>query len=123
MSQAARLTGILLTLAFLMGGGGPVLAGSSPSWWSQVQKLAQEGGYRLITPDELQSLFDNREDFLLLDARPAYEFDEGRLPGAVNYEFHPGDRAGLSPDRLAAFEGVLGPDRDRRIVIYCRNFR
>ena len=94
-----------------------------PVWWEQVADNARKNGYNLITFPELKSLYDSKADFILLDARPAYEFRSGHLPGAVNIEFHLGDRSKLDPEKAKALESLLGKDKGRLIVVYCRSFR
>jgi len=94
-----------------------------PIWWEQVEDNARKSGYSLINYAELKSLYDSKADFVLLDARPDYEFRWGHLPGAVNMEFHPGDRSKLDPEKAKALEELLGKDKKRLVVVYCRSFR
>ncbi len=94
-----------------------------PSWWGQISGEAQRDGYDLITPDSLQKMYDSGKDFLILDVRPNYEYSDGHLPKAVNLEFDPGDQLQLSPEKRGAFVKLLGPDKTRKIIIYCRSFR
>ncbi len=50
---------------------------------------------------------------LILDARSADAFARGHIAGAVNLPF-----TDFTDESLAA---VIGPDRNRRILIYCNN--
>ena len=122
-----RLHTMLTVLFFWVWFTAPVHAAETgrpePAWWSRVQSLAEHQGYRLITPVELQSRINNKEDFLLLDVRPSYEYDQGHIPGAVNLEFHLGDRNRLSPEKQQAFERTCSLNKNRLLVIYCRSFR
>lgn len=95
----------------------------TPLWWPDTHKRAVAGGYGLITIQELQALMQSGREFVLLDVRPDYEYMEGHILGARNFEFHLGHRSGLEPERAEALKALLGPDRDRLIVTYCRNFR
>lgn len=97
--------------------------GNPPLWWPDTHKRALAGGYDLITLQELRTLMQSGKEFVLLDVRPDYEYTEGHIPGARNFEFHLGHRSGLEPERAEALKALLGPDRDRLIVTYCRNFR
>ena len=94
-----------------------------PVWWPRVQEEARESGYALITPEDLKDLINDGEELLLLDVRPDYEFRSGHLPKALNLEFHLGDRLQIGPEKKSAFQKILGPEKDRRVVIYCRSFR
>ena len=76
-----------------------------------------------LTFRELQDLIQSGKDFVLLDVRPDYEYKDGHIEGALNFEFHLGHRSGLEPKRAEALKTLLGPDKDRLIVAYCRNFR
>ncbi len=84
---------------------------------------AQRDGYCLVTLDDLKRLYDSREPFLILDTRAEYEYNDGHLPDAVNLEFDPGDRLRLRPEKKSTFLKLLGPDKSRKIIIYCRSFR
>ena len=94
-----------------------------PSWWGHMTEEARERGYGLVDEAQLQALMDSGQDFALLDARPGYEFQRGHLPGALNLEFHLGDRLEISPAKAQALRDLLGPDLDRLVVVYCRSFR
>ena len=99
------------------------IAEEQPLWWEQAEAEAGREGYHLITLDELQSLYQSRQDFIVLDVRPDYEYKRGHLPKAANLEFHLGERLTLDPVKRKEFEELLGPEKDRTIVIYCRSFR
>ena len=99
------------------------VAEDQPTWWDQAKVEAEKDGYSLITLDELKSLDDAGKPVLILDVRPDYEYQRGHLPNAVNLEFDLGERLTLTPEKRKAFEKLLGPDRDRTVVIYCRSFR
>ena len=102
---------------------GPTWGKEAPTWWPQALKDAQKGGYGLTTPQEAQALYASGEDFLMVDVRPDYEFKTGHLPEAKNFEIDLGDRLELKPKKADAFRKVLGDDKNREIVIYCRSFR
>jgi len=91
-------------------------------------KLAREtveGDYRLIDTEALKKLIDSGEDFLLIDAMPAYgSYDNGHIPGALNFEFPKqavdswGDEA-MAGRKRSDYEALLGEEKDRKIVAYC----
>lgn len=99
------------------------IAEDQPIWWHQAEVEAEKEGYVLITLDELKSWYDAGKPFLILDVRPDYEYQRGHLPNAVNLEFDLGERLTLKPEKRKTFEELLGPDKDRTVVIYCRSFR
>jgi 3-mercaptopyruvate sulfurtransferase SseA len=121
MTKAVSLISIIIILVFVTGV--PSWSKETPSWWPQAMKEAQKGGYELTTPGETQALYESGDDFLILDVRPDYEFNKGHLPKAGNFEVDLGDRLNMKPEKKALFEKVLGPDKDRLIVVYCRSFR
>ena len=110
---------ILLVLVYI----GPTWGKENPVWWSSALTEAQKDGYALTTPEEIQAQYAGNKDFLVVDVRPDYEFKTGHLPGAKNFEIDLGDRLALKPQKAKAFEKVLGVDKNRLIVIYCRSFR
>ena len=99
------------------------LAGDLPVWWQQVENEAERDGYSLVTPDDLKKLYASEESFLVVDAREDYEYKEGHLPKAVNFEIDLGDRIKPKPEKQSSFLKLLGNDKNRKIIIYCRNFR
>ena len=110
---------ILLVLIFI----GPSWSKDTPVWWPSALAEAQKDGYTLTTPQEIQTLYASGNNFFMVDVRPDYEFKTGHLPGAKNFEIDLGDRLGLKPQKAGAFEKVLGGDKHRLVVIYCRSFR
>jgi rhodanese-related sulfurtransferase len=93
-----------------------------PSWLGQARDEAKQDGYELISALELKALYDAGKDFAIIDVRPGYEYREGHLPHAKNLEFDLGDRLELKPEKQAALIELLGPDKRRMIVFYCRSF-
>lgn len=101
----------------------PAGADETEVWWESARAEADRDGYRLLDDDGLRKLLDARADMVLLDARADYEFEAGHIPGAVNLEFDLGDDIELSPDKRQALRDLIGPDKDRMVVVYCRSFR
>jgi predicted sulfurtransferase len=91
--------------------------------YKQAQRSAERDGYRLITTAGLRELLLADPDVLLVDVRFAYEYAAGHMPGAVSLPVDLSDRGDLPPARRQVFEDVLGADKDRIIVAYCRGFR
>ena len=77
----------------------------------QTTEKKQETVYRNITAEDARKIMDSEEGYVILDVRTQAEYDEGHIPGAVlipNTEIE--DRA----------EEEL-PDKDQRILVYCRS--
>jgi rhodanese-related sulfurtransferase len=98
-------------------------AEQQPVWWERAEALASRDGYRLVSLRELKALFDSELGLAIVDVRPHYEYKAGHIPGSVQMEFDLGERSRLKPDKRRQFETILGPDKGRRIVIYCRNYQ
>lgn len=99
----------------------PASGSVRPAWWQDAERQAATDGYALADHADLPRLTSAGAVFL--DVRPAYEFAEGHLPGAVNLEFDLGDRQEIAPEKRAAVRALLGPDVGRPVVVYCRSFR
>ncbi|MCW5198707.1 rhodanese-like domain-containing protein [Desulfobulbus sp. F4] len=91
-------------------------------------KLAREtvdGGYGLITSEELKKLIESGKDIVVVDARE-YEasYQKEHVPGAKHFlfpvpimtEWDSKETGGKTLDDYAA---LLGPDKSKTIVIYC----
>ena len=114
---------LLLSLTFLNAGLSPeATASERPLWWERAKAVSSRAGYTLINIDELRALYESGKDFLLVDVRPAYEYRDGHLPKAVQLEFDLSEQSSLKPDKSQQCVELLGPDKNRAIVIYCRNY-
>lgn len=94
----------------------------SGTWWENAKKAADHDGYRVISLVEAKKRMKLSSDIRIIDVRPDYEFDTGHLPGAVNFEIDLGDRMVMSTKRRKAFSQVLGADKGRPIILYCRSY-
>lgn len=68
-----------------------------------------------ITRDELKSMLNRQDDFLLLNVLPIDVFDRGHIPGSINIPLE-------SPDFLKEVEKLVR-DKDQTIVTYCASFQ
>jgi rhodanese-like protein len=109
------LAAAALTLGLLWFSNRPVI--TKEATWEDVKAEAQNGGYRLITTQELAERY--RQDagkLLLVDTRQDWEYRSGHIEGAVNFPIEPTAWSRWrSRGPLARF---LGPDRDRLIFFY-----
>jgi len=109
-------------LIILLGIGAASAPAENPVWWERAENIARQEGYRLVSTEQLRSLYRSNTNFLIVDARPDYQYRAGHLPRAVQIEFDPGDRHRLKPEKQDRFRSILGPDKQRKIIIYCQNY-
>ena len=85
--------------------------------WDDVKAEARQGGYQLITTDELSRQYmEKPESLLLVDTRQEWEYRTGHIKKAVNFPMEP---TWLSRWRnRGALVKFLGPDKNRLIVFY-----
>ena len=85
--------------------------------WEDVKTEAKNGGYRLITTEELAQLYrQDSQKPLLVDTRQDWEYRSGHIKGAVNFPIEPSTWGRWrAQGRLAKF---LGSDRERPIFFY-----
>jgi len=85
--------------------------------WDDVLAEANDGGYRIITTEDLATRYRKApQSILLVDTRQEWEYRTGHLKGALNFSMEP---TWWSRWRNAsALEAVLGPDKERSVVFY-----
>jgi 3-mercaptopyruvate sulfurtransferase SseA len=85
--------------------------------WNDVLTEARQGGYQLITTDELSRRYTAKPNSLLLvDTRQEWEYRTGHIKNALNFPMEP---TWLSRWRKkGALKKFLGPDKNRFIVFY-----
>jgi rhodanese-related sulfurtransferase len=91
-------------------------------------KLVREvrnGGYDVVTTEELKGLIDSGKDMLIVDTMP-YEdsYKKQHVPGAVQFlfpipEMKEWDTKETDGKNLEDFKKLLGGDKNKPIVIYC----
>ncbi len=91
----------------------------------KVANETVQGGYKLIKIADLKKMLDAKEDFVLIDAHPKWEYEMGYIDGATNFGFQSNmvgewakDVADGAPTQ-DDYRKVLGPDLNKKIVIYC----
>lgn len=85
--------------------------------WQDVLAEAEQGGYQLISTDELSGKYSAKpESMLLVDTRQEWEYRTGHIKKAVNFPMEP---TWLSRWRnKSALEKFLGADKSRIIIFY-----
>lgn len=94
----------------------------------QVARAMADGGYGLVTTAELAQALEGSGDVLLVDTRSTTsQVDEGQIEGSRAFRFpmftmDEWDAAETDGKSIEDFEFFLGPDKDRTIVFFCRDF-
>ncbi len=79
-----------------------------------------QGGYKLVTTEELKGWIDKKDAMLIIDTMPLEEsYKKNHIAGAVQMEFPIEDMTQMDEQTRAKFEQLLGPDRNRKLVFYC----
>jgi thiosulfate/3-mercaptopyruvate sulfurtransferase len=124
------LIAFLATFALVFAGAS-VQAGTSLLKETNIEKMVlqvvadvQAGGYQVISVEEMKKMIDAKEDLAIIDAHPAWEYDLAYVEGAVNIGFQGGHKGTWEEDvadghTQKQFLAALGPDKNRKIVIYC----
>ncbi len=89
-----------------------------------VREVAR-GGYDVVTADELKKWMDEKKDMVIVDTMP-YEasYKKGHVSGAVQLlfpipEMNEWKTSETNGKTKTDFEALLGPDKNKIIVIYC----
>lgn len=91
-------------------------------------KLAREvmrGGYDLVTTDELKKWIDEGKEMLIVDTMPfEASYKKAHVPGAKQFLFPIPDMTAWDSNETAGksqqdYVALLGPDKEKTIVIYC----
>lgn len=91
----------------------------------KLSRERQHGGYGLITTEELKGMIDTGKDLVIIDTMP-YEdsYKKNHIPGAKQFlfpipEMKEWDTKETGGKSIDDFKALLGPDKDKTIVIYC----
>lgn len=85
--------------------------------WDDVLAEGRNGGYKIITTEELSERYQkDPESLLLVDTRQEWEYRTGHLKGAVIFPMEPTWWSRWH--KASALETFLGPDKDRMVVFY-----
>ena len=124
VSGVMRISLLILVSVLLVSS--PVLA----AWGSKemdTEKIAvnfarevARGGYKIVSTEELKGWIDQKKDMIIVDTMPFEDsYKKQHIPGAVQMEFPIPEMASLDDQKKTAFEKLLGPDKEKLIVIYC----
>ena len=91
----------------------------------KLVRNVQQGGYGIITTEELKGMIDAGKDVLIIDTMP-YEdsYKKNHIPGAKQFLFpipdmNEWDAKETDGKSVEDFKALLGADLNRTIVIYC----
>ena len=126
MKKASGVRMGLLGLISILLLSSPVLA----AWGSKemdTEKIAvnfakeiARGGYKIVSTEELKGWIDQKKDMIIVDTMPFEDsYKKQHVPRAVQMEFPIPEMTSLDDQKKAAFEKLLGPEKDKLIVIYC----
>ena len=93
-----KLKNVLMAFSLLIPSGGTVPA-------------AQGASYRPITMDEAIDIMEEERQYIILDVRTPEEFKSKHIPGAIN----------IPNEVIGSAEIPALPDKDQRILVYCRS--
>lgn len=78
-----------------------------------VSDKGEKAMYEQITAEEAKRIMDSEDDFIILDVREQDEYDSGHIEGAILLSYME------IPEKA---EKIL-PDKDKKILVYCRSGR
>jgi rhodanese-related sulfurtransferase len=91
----------------------------------KLLREAERGDYNIITTGELQKVLDSEKDFLIIDTMP-YEssYKKEHVPSAEQFLFPIAEMEQWKTEEtdnksVEDFENLLGPDKDKKIIVYC----
>ena len=85
--------------------------------WNDVLNEARQGGYRLISTEELWERYRTKsKNLFLVDTRQEWEYRTGHIKGAVNFPMEPTRWSRWR--KKDALGKLLGPNKDRFIFFY-----
>lgn len=69
--------------------------------------------YTQITQDEAKKIMDNESDYIIVDAREQYEYDEGHIKDAIVIPY----------TEIEQRAEKMLPNKEQLILVYCRSGR
>jgi rhodanese-related sulfurtransferase len=125
---------LMIVSVLVIGLAVPALAFLDNKFEKEVEKEAgavklvreiQQGGYDVVTTEELKKWIDSSKDMVVVDTMP-YEdsYKKNHVPGAVQFLFPIPDMSQWDINKTDGksqndFIKLLGSDKDKPIVVYC----
>ncbi len=91
----------------------------------KLVKEVQQGGYGVVTTEELKGMIDAKQDMLIIDTMPYKDsYQKNHIPGAKQFlfpipEMQEWDMKETDGKTVEDFKALLGPDKDKTIIVYC----
>jgi len=85
----------------------------------------RRGGYEVVTTEELKKWIDEGKEMVIVDTMPYEEsYKKNHVPGAKPFLFPIPEMAAWDSKETggktkADYEALLGPDKNKTIVVYC----
>ena len=122
----------LVGIGLILGGYGMGFAADKFEEEVKIEQIAvglvnnvRDGGYKLVATEELKKWIDAKKDMVLIDTMP-YEdsYKKEHVPGAKQFLFPIPDMKAWDAKETAGkseqdFLQLLGPDKNKLIVVYC----
>jgi len=91
----------------------------------KLVREVQRGGYNVVTTSELKSWIDDKKDMIIIDTMPYEEsYQKGHVSGAGQFLFPIPDMKQWDAQKTGGkshedYQTLLGPDKNKTVVIYC----
>jgi thiosulfate/3-mercaptopyruvate sulfurtransferase len=91
----------------------------------KLAREVQRGGYDIIATEELKKMIDSGKDIIIIDTMPFdASYKKEHVPGAKQFLFpipdmETWDTKETNGKTQEDYAALLGPDKDKMIVIYC----
>lgn len=91
----------------------------------KLVREVQRGGYDVISTEELKNLIDSGKDIVIVDTMPfEASYQKQHIPGAKQFlfpipEMETWDSKETDGKTQEDFVALLGPDKEKTIIIYC----
>jgi thiosulfate/3-mercaptopyruvate sulfurtransferase len=133
MVKNKMLHGLVVGL-FLLGGSASAFGFGTDKFKEELTKEqeavklvreVQQGGYGIVTTEELKAMIDAGKDMLIIDTMPFEDsYKKNHIPGAKQFLFPIPDMKEWNAKEtdgksVEDFKKLLGPDPNKLIVVYC----
>ena len=87
--------------------------------WDKVVAESKKGGYKLISPEEIEKEYlKDPVSLFLADTRQEWAYQMTHIKGAVYLSVTPAWWYQYSPFARSEMKKVLGPNKDKKVIFY-----
>ena len=80
----------------------------------------ERGGYELMSLKDLKAKLDAQQEMIIVDTMPYDDsYKKQHIPTAVNFVFPIPEMTTIDPAMEKQYADLLGPNKDKMIVVYC----